>query len=62
VYPWASIMASATFGHSALPDHITYWHIMTLQCAMQVCVKYFDNFSPPQPIAFQSFTNVFLFQ
>jgi hypothetical protein len=26
---------------------------MTLQYAMQVCVKYFDNFSSPQLIAFQ---------
>src|SRR6266446_6060276 len=29
---------------------------------VKVCVKYFDNFSSPQPIAFQSFTNALLFQ
>jgi hypothetical protein len=27
----ASITASATFGHSASPDNVTYWHIMALQ-------------------------------
>ena len=27
----ASITASATFGHSASPDTVTYWHIMALQ-------------------------------
>jgi hypothetical protein len=27
----ASIMASATFGHSASPDNVTCWHIMVLQ-------------------------------
>src|SRR6266851_3315222 len=48
----ASITASATFGHSASPDNVTCWHIMALQLAVKVCVKYFDNFSSPQPIAF----------
>jgi hypothetical protein len=28
---WASITASATFGHSASPDNVTCWHIMALQ-------------------------------
>ena len=37
----ASITASATFGHSASPDDGTCWHIMALQGAMQVYVKYF---------------------
>jgi transposase-like protein len=27
----ASITGSATFGHSASPDNVTYWHIMALQ-------------------------------
>jgi hypothetical protein len=27
----ASSTASATFGHSASPDTVTYWHIMALQ-------------------------------
>ena len=48
--PWhtmhstASITASATFGHSASPDNVTWWHIMARQGAMQVYVKYLDNF------------------
>src|SRR5438270_2797153 len=58
----ASITASATFGHSASPDNVTCWHIMALQWAMKVYVKYFDSFSSPQPIAFQPFTNALLFQ
>src|SRR5712664_3788784 len=62
VYLPASITASATFGHSASPDNVTCWHIMALQGAIKVYVKYFDNFSSPQPIAFQSFTNALLFQ
>jgi len=28
---WASITASATFGHSAEPDNVTCWHIISLQ-------------------------------
>jgi 8-oxo-dGTP pyrophosphatase MutT (NUDIX family) len=40
----ASITASATFGHSASPDNVTWWHIMARQGAMQVYVKYLDNF------------------
>ena len=36
----ASITASATFGHSASPDNVTWWHIMACQGAMQVYVKY----------------------
>src|SRR3989475_10943171 len=28
---WASITASATFGHSASPDNVTCWRIMALQ-------------------------------
>jgi hypothetical protein len=55
----ASIMASATFGHSASSDNVTCWYIMVLPCALQIYVKYFDNFLPPEPIAFQPFTNVF---
>src|SRR6266568_1007015 len=51
----ASITASDNFGHSASPDNVTCCHIMALQCAVKICVKYFDNFSSPQPIAFQSF-------
>jgi len=35
---------------------------MALEWAVKVYVKYFDNFSSPQPIAFQSFTNALLFQ
>jgi hypothetical protein len=58
----ASITASATFGHSASPDNVTCWYIMALPCALKIYVKYFDNFLSPEPIAFQSFTNVFLFQ
>ena len=58
----ASIMGSATFGLSASPDNVTCWHIMVLQCVRKVYVKFFDNFSSPQPIAFQSFANAFLFQ
>jgi len=27
----ASITASATFGHSASPDNVTWWHTMVLQ-------------------------------
>jgi hypothetical protein len=27
----ASITASATFGHSASPDNVTCWYIITLQ-------------------------------
>ena len=55
----ASITASATFGHLASPDNVTYWHIMALQCAMKVCVKYYDNFLSSQPIVFQSFADVY---
>src|SRR5262249_27049421 len=40
----ASITAPATFGRSAPPDNVAGWHIMTLQEAMKVCVKHFDNF------------------
>ena len=39
----ASITASATFGHSASPDNVAWWHIMARQGAMQVYVKYLDN-------------------
>ena len=46
----ASITASATFGHSASPDNGTCWHIMALQGAMQVYVKYFDNFFHHNPL------------
>jgi len=46
----ASITASATFGHSASPDNGTCWHIMALQGAMQVYVKYFDNFCHHNPL------------
>jgi hypothetical protein len=31
VFLAASITASATFGHSASPDTVTYWQIMALQ-------------------------------
>ena len=47
---WASITASATFGHSASPDNGTWWHIMALQGAMQVYVKYFGNFWHHNPL------------
>src|SRR5438552_1131491 len=40
----ASITASATFGHSASPANVTRWHIMARQGAIQVYVKYLDNF------------------
>ena len=46
----ASITASATFGHSASPDNGTCWHIMALQGAMQVYVKYFGNFCHHNPL------------
>ena len=58
----ASITASATFGHSASPCNVTCWYIMALPCALKIYVKYSDNFLPPELIAFQSLTNVFLFQ
>jgi hypothetical protein len=41
---WASITASATFGHSASPANVTCWHILALPCAMRIGVKYVDNF------------------
>src|SRR5215510_1054137 len=46
----ASITASATFGHSASPDNVTWWHIMARQGAMQVYVKYLDNFCHHNPL------------
>src|SRR5262249_1279610 len=48
----ASITASATFGHSASPDNVTWWHIMARQGAMQVYVKYLDNFCHHNPLYF----------
>jgi hypothetical protein len=58
----ASITASATFGHAASPYNVTCWYIMVLPCALKIYVKYSDNFLSPELIAFQSLTNVFLFQ
>ena len=58
----ASITASATFGHSASPYSVTCWYIMAFPCALKIYVKYSDNFLSPELIAFQSLTNVFLFQ
>jgi putative transposase len=46
----ASITVSATFGHSASPDNGTCLHIMALQGAMQVYVKYFGNFCHHNPL------------
>src|SRR5215510_5633900 len=48
----ASITGSATFGHSASPDNGTCWHIIALQGAMQVYVRYFDNFCHHNPLYF----------
>src|SRR5262245_22082381 len=59
---WASITASATFGHSASPDNVTGEPIMALQWAVKVCVKHFNNFSSLQPIVIQELTKAFLFQ
>ena len=46
----ASITASATFGHSASPDNVTWWHTMVLQWAMKICVKYFDRLCHRNPL------------
>ena len=46
---WSNIFSTQIFqellfGHSASPDNVTWWHIMARQGAMQVYVKYLDNF------------------
>ena len=38
------------------------WHVIASPCTLKIYVKYFDNFLSPEPIVFQSLTNVFLFQ